>query len=331
MGSRSLASISNTILAAWENWFYGPKISSTAIDPPLFILGIWRSGTTHLHNLLSQDDRFASPNTYQVFFPHTFLTTERLNSRLLSFLVPKKRPMDNMAFGFAEPQEEEFALCSITGRALPMAWAFPRQAENYGRYLTLRDTSTAETAEWKSALLALIRKLLFKHGKTLALKSPGHTCRIKLLLEMFPDARFVHIHRNPYHVFQSILNWMPKASPVWAMQRTDFKNLADSTIRQYREVYEVFFEERVLIPKDHFHELAFESLEANPVEQLRSMYESFSLPEFGHFEPALQLYLSAISGYEKNSLPELSSDLRSRVSSEWRRCFDEWGYTIQSS
>jgi RimJ/RimL family protein N-acetyltransferase len=52
--------------------------------------------------------------------------------------------MDNVAFGFAEPQEDEFALCSLTGRAFPMAWAFPRGADHYGRYLTLRDTSAGE-------------------------------------------------------------------------------------------------------------------------------------------------------------------------------------------
>jgi len=127
-GGDNLSSISNTLLAAWEKWFYGRKVRNTRVDPPLFILGIWRSGTTHLHNLLAQDDRFACPTTYQVSFPHTFLTTERINARLLGFFLPKKRPMDNVAFGFAEPQEDEFALCSLTGRAVRRAWAFPHRA-----------------------------------------------------------------------------------------------------------------------------------------------------------------------------------------------------------
>lgn len=57
----TVLSIQNSLLAAFENFWYRQRISATKIEPPLFILGIWRSGTTHLHNLLAQDDRFAYP------------------------------------------------------------------------------------------------------------------------------------------------------------------------------------------------------------------------------------------------------------------------------
>jgi len=61
----------------WENLCYARKIRQTSVLPPLFVLGIWWSGTTHLHNLLSKDDRFAYPNAYEVFFPHVFRLTNR--------------------------------------------------------------------------------------------------------------------------------------------------------------------------------------------------------------------------------------------------------------
>src|SRR5215472_18095060 len=95
----TLASIPNTLLAVWENWFYGRKVRNTRVAPPLFILGIWRSGTTHLHNLLAQDDRFAYPTTYQVLYPHTFLTTEKRNARLLRAFLPEKRFQDSVKLG----------------------------------------------------------------------------------------------------------------------------------------------------------------------------------------------------------------------------------------
>jgi hypothetical protein len=174
-------SVPNTVVAAWENFVYGRKIRDTSGAPPLFILGVWRSGTTHLHNLLAQDDRFTFPTTYQASFPHTFLTTERLSTRLFGFSLPAKRPMDNVKFGFAEPQEDEFALCPMTGRAGPMAWAFPQRAGHYGRYLTLRDASADEVAEWKSALLWLVRKLSFKHGR---LEAVGVDCDLHEALLM---------------------------------------------------------------------------------------------------------------------------------------------------
>jgi hypothetical protein len=209
-----------------------------------------------------------------------------------------------------------------------MAWAFPRRAEHYDRYLTLRHASAGEVAEWESALAWLVRKLSFKYGRPLVLKSPGHTCRIRLLLELFPGARFVHIHRNPYDVFRSTRHTARTVTPWWALQRPDYGDLEGRTLRQYREVYDVFFEERGLIPKGHFHEIGFEALEADPVGQVRGTYEALGLPDFGHVEPALRRYLDGITEYRKNTLPDLPADLRSRVAVEWRRCFDEWGYPV---
>jgi omega-hydroxy-beta-dihydromenaquinone-9 sulfotransferase len=281
-----------------------------------------------LHNLLAQDDRFAYPNNYQVFYPQTFLTTEKINAKLVGFFLPKKRPQDNVTMEIQGPQEDEFALCSLTGRSCMMAWAFPRRADHYERYLTLRDAPKSEVDERKSALTLFVRKLSFKYAKPLVLKSPGHTCRIKLLLELFPDAKFVHIRRNPYEVFQSTIHTVRKVTPWWALQRPDYSNLENRTLRQYKEVYDTFFEESRLIPDGHFHEIRFESLEADPIGQVRSIYKALSLPDFGYVEPSLRRYLDSIAGYKKNKLPELAADLRLRVASEWRKCFEEWGYPV---
>ena len=61
---------------------HGRAVEATPVEPPLFILGHWRHGTTHLHNLLAQDPQFAYPTLYQTLYPRTFLTTERLVPRL---------------------------------------------------------------------------------------------------------------------------------------------------------------------------------------------------------------------------------------------------------
>jgi hypothetical protein len=176
-----------------------------------------------------------------------------------------------------------------------------------------------------------VRKLSFKYRRPLVLKSPGHTCRIRLLLDLFPDARFVHIHRNPYAVFQSSLHTVRKVTPWSALQRPDYSNLEDRTIRQYKEVYDAFFEERGLIPKGRLHELSFEELETDPVGQLRKLYERLNLADFERVEPVLRQYLCSLSGYKKNAFPELSAELKERIAREWRRCFDEWNYPVQSS
>jgi hypothetical protein len=192
----------------------------------------------------------------------------------------------------------------------------------------LREASAAEVAEWKSALVWLVRKLSFKHGRPLVLKSPGHTCRIRLLLELFPDAKFVHIHRNPYDVFRSCHNMVRRLTPWWTLQRPNYGDVGGATLQQYREVYDVFFEERELIPKAHYHEVAFETLEADPVGQLQALYKALDLPEFGQVEAAMRRYVAAGAEYKKNTFGELPADLRSQVAKEWRRCFDEWRYPV---
>jgi hypothetical protein len=147
-----------------------------------------------------------------------------------------------------------------------------------------------------------------------------------MLLELFPDAKFVHIHRNPYAVFQSSRRTVLKVSPWSALQRPDHSDLDDRSIRQYKEVYDVFFEEQGLIPEGHYHEVGFEELEKDPMGQVRGIYEALDLPAFREVEPALCRYVESLAGYRKNVFPDLPADLRQRVTREWRRCFEEWGY-----
>jgi hypothetical protein len=110
----SAGSAVNSILRGWENWRYAKAVADTPVQPPLFILGHWRQGTTHLHNLLGLDRQFCYPNFYQVLAPHTFLSTERLVSGLLSLLLPEHRLMDNVREGHDLPHEDEFALATLT-------------------------------------------------------------------------------------------------------------------------------------------------------------------------------------------------------------------------
>jgi hypothetical protein len=322
-------SMLNSVVRRWENWRYGADVREAKVDPPLFVLGLWRSGTTHLHNLLSKDERFAFPNTYQVFYPHTFLTTERFASWLMAAAMPATRPQDNVRMGVGEPQEDEFAQCNMTGLSFALAWAFPR-ATRYDRYLTFRDASPDEIRRWQAALYGFVQKVSFKYGRPLVLKSPGHTGRIRLLLELFPDARFVHIHRHPFAIYQSTVHTFRKVSWLWRLQRYERPDWDEVAYRQYKEVCEAFFRERDLIPPGRLHELSFEELERDPLGQMRRIYEALSLPDFNVVEPKLRRYLESLAGYRKNTFAELSPATRQRIASECRRCFDEWGYSAES-
>jgi omega-hydroxy-beta-dihydromenaquinone-9 sulfotransferase len=315
----------NSVVGRYEERVYGPEIARAEVKSPLFILGHWRSGTTHLHNLLATDAQFAYPNVYQVLNPHTFLSTERY-SKLL-FLSPKTRMMDDVVLNAGVPFEDEFATCGTLHSPF-LAWVFPRDAEQYHRYLTFRDVPEREVAEWTAALTHFYRKLTWKYGRPLLLKSPPHTGRIKLLLDTFPDARFVHIYRNPYVIFQSTQRQNQVSLRTMGLQHFDVQRIADVVIERFRIMYDAFFEERPLIPDGRYHEVCFEELDKDPVGQVRRIYDNLDMPGFDAMHSSLQRYVDAIVSYRKNTYPELSSSLRRDVGRAWRRNFEEWGYAI---
>ena len=301
------------------------NIRDVSVEPPLFILGIWRSGTTHLQNLFALDPRFATPNWFQVSYPHTFLRSERKFSRVQGFFVPRERIQDKMRFGFELPGEDEFALCTLTQRSAMLSWVFPQRSEHYDRYLTMRRVPQEEVDEWKAALVWFVKKLTWKYGKPLVLKSPPHTARIGLLLDLFPDARFVHIYRNPYSVFQSASHTHRELRKYVTLQHS-IADIEEQTIRQYKEVFDAFFEEKGLIPAGRYHEVRFEELECDPVSQLRSVYSALGLPDVGQVEPSVRRYMSALAGYKKNPYQEIPPETKARIVRECRRCFEEWNY-----
>jgi omega-hydroxy-beta-dihydromenaquinone-9 sulfotransferase len=314
----------NSVFYRYENKLYGSEFASAHIDPPLFILGHWRSGTTHLHNLLATDAQFAYPNIYQVLNPHTFLSTERYSKIL--FISPKTRIMDNMRLDAEVPFEDEFATCG-TLRSPFLTWVFPHGGEQYDKYLTFRDVPEQEIAEWAAALTLFYKKLTWKYNRPLLLKSPPHTGRIKLLLAMFPDARFVHIHRNPYVVFQSTQRQTEVTLRTMGLQHLDVQHLDARIIRRYKIMYDAFFEECPLISRGQFHEVSFEELERDPLRQVKMIYDHLNMPGFDAMQPSLQRYVDSNVNYRKNTYPDLSSSRRGEIARAWQRNFEQWGYT----
>ena len=84
----TLQSLKNSTDGFIERRRFGAAVEKVVIQPPLFVLGHWRSGTTLLHELLCKDDRFAYPTSYQTSFPHIFLTSEAIDSRLMKPFMP---------------------------------------------------------------------------------------------------------------------------------------------------------------------------------------------------------------------------------------------------
>lgn len=322
-----MSAVNNSILGALQSALYGSLLRDTEIKSnPLFVLGHWRSGTTHLHELLALDDQFAFPTSYDCFAPHHCLVTGRLYPRLFGRLLPSKRLMDDMSIGFDRPQEDELALVSL-GVPSPM-WCLAYPEETYGqRYLTLRNVSERERDEWLSGLRHFMRLVTFRHpGKPLLLKSPPHTARIGLLAEMFPAARFLHVVRDPYVVFASTLHLWRKTQAANAIVHADSALLEDFVLRTLAEMYEGF-EEATAALGARFYQLRYEDLVREPMVTLRRCYEALNLSNFDHIQPRVSEYLSALRDYRTNRYV-ISPEGRAAVKDAWGDIFRKWDYAI---
>ena len=326
----TLASVVNSVLGSRERRRHGAAIERTRVERPLFVLGHWRSGTSLLYRLLALDDGLAYPNLFQTMHPHTFLTTETALTSLASPLLPSTRPADGMPVGFGLPSEDELALAILSGHSFRVGRLFPRRERYYDRFLTFRDVDAATRAAWKLALQWYLKKLTWAQSRPLVLKSAPHTGRIDLLLEACPDARFVHIVRDPFAVYQSTCQELIAARPFSRLQRYVEPDLEGLVIGRYRALYDAFFEQRGRIPPGRLHEVRFERLEDDPVRELRALYEVLELPGFERLEPRLARYVEANLGYRKNSYRPLPETLRRRLAAAWERSFDTWGYSRQT-
>jgi omega-hydroxy-beta-dihydromenaquinone-9 sulfotransferase len=326
-----------TLISFLNSWFrrreerrFGELVRTTKIErSPLFVLGHWRSGTTHLHNLLAEDrEQFAYANTYQVVNPHTFLSTEDEFSRRFAFLLPDTRPMDNMALSFDAPQEDEFAMLLDSFRSLYLGVSFPNRLQHYERYLTFRDVPQTEIDEWKTSFLKFTRKLTFKYGgKAIVFKSPPHTARVRLLLEMFPEAKFVFIHRHPYEVYRSMRHYFDTAAWYMYLQKPDLAALDRVIFDRYVAVHDALYEDVPRIPTGHYQEIRFDDLERDPMGQVERLYSALKLSGFEALRPRLEQYVNSLAGYRKNTFAELPPEVRDQVATHWRRYFDAWGYS----
>jgi hypothetical protein len=323
-----LAVILNSPWAFLQRIFYGKKIKETQLaDAPIFVIGHWRSGTTLLHEYIIRAPRFSFADTFACFAPEHFVLTRFFLRPFAAVLMPKKRPIDNMEAGFDRPQEDEFALASM---GLPSPYRniiFPNNRPFIDtEYLTLRNISEQQRTKWLNGLEYFVKALTYlSPGKRIVLKSPPHTGRIKVILERFPDARFVHIHRNPYSIFPSTYNLWMRLSRDEGAQRPGGAGMEDYVFDSLNTMYEALEEDVKLLKPNQFCDIAYKDLTANPVETLETIYQTLELGDFGEVRSIFEEYAATQKSYKKNKF-EMLPETKAKIADRWARYFERYGY-----
>jgi hypothetical protein len=319
------------VLGTIERLMYNRAIRATPLDPPpLIILGHWRTGTTHLHNVLGRAPNHTFSTVYQAVFPSTFLLTGRIGPKLLASALTETRSYDAVKQGWFEAAEDEIGLLKLTGGlSFYPALMFPDRAEEYERFIDFRDTSEAEQRRFKDALAYFVRKQMYATGgKRVVVKSCPHSARIPLLLDVFPEARFVHIHRHPARVFASMVHMRGKVDWENFMhrpQRAFIEQRREHTALIGERLYTRLLEDRALIPPENLIEIAYGDFVGKEMSYTEQIYEQFGLPGLEDYRPQLEQYLDGLRGYRTNRL-EIDDDTLDFVRERWGMVYDAYGY-----
>jgi hypothetical protein len=327
------ASVAAAPLALAESLTFRKQLRATSVQPPVFIIGHWRSGTTHLHNLLCQDPMFGYLTMYQAMAPDCSLVGNPWLRKLLSRVMPVQRPMDEMAWPLDAPQEEEIALGKVLPWSFYSQFLFPRRArELFHTHVLFDGAAPSDIEHWKRQYLRILKVAsLHANGRRLVLKNPVNTARMGLLFEMFPSAQFIHIHRDPYEVFSSTRNLHRKILAFSALQRVSHSELDDTVLHLYEAMMRSFLEEKQRIPRHQLIDVRYDELVQRPLEVMERLYAQLGYDHFEEARPRLEAYLQSLEGYRKNSFAALTHDETSRIEARWDFAFAALGYQTRAS
>jgi hypothetical protein len=226
--------------------------------------------------------------------------------------------MDNMAAGWDRPQEDEFALCLLGLPSPYIDLAFPNSPPMYPGSLDLSGLSLSELTRWKRTFVRFLQTLTFRDPRRLVLKSPPHTARVRVLLDLFPNARFVHIVRDPRVVIPSTVKMWNSLTRGHCFQLPKGEGVEDRVFQAFRVIYDRLEESRPLFKPGRFHELRYEELVKDPQGEMRKVYAGLELDGFDAAQPRIEQYLRQTDGYETNRYT-LSDEQRTEIE---RRCGD---------
>jgi hypothetical protein len=235
--------------------------------------------------------------------------------------------MDNLPLGVDLPQEEEMVLPNLCTHSFYLGLYFPRQMRQlFWEYVLFNGISETNLDDRRKTYLKVLQvATLHAGGKRLVLKNPTITAHLRHILQIFPDAKFIHIYRNPYEVFKSTTHFYRSTFDIVSFQDIDDREIEENVLMFFREMMIRYFKEKDLIPPGNLCEIRFEDLEERPLEETTRVYRELGLTGWEDARPYIERYLESQNNYEKNIFTLEQKDI-DRIEGEWKFAIDAWGY-----
>ena len=316
----------SSVFSGVERFHYHRALRNHPVpSDPVFIIGHWRTGSTFLHQLMSRDPQLTAPTLFQVAQPECFLSSYLYYKPLFKSLVSRHRPMDMVKLGMNEPQEDEYAVYRMTCFSPLERLIFPAKT---GYFLSGMDTflPPEECAEkWERQLTHFLKKIHYQTGRRIVSKNPFNSLRISTLIRLFPDARFIHIVRNPLDSIPSTIHMWSIVQRQNSLNRNTCKPSVEEVADVMNHMLSGIAKEAEKLPADRFCEVRYEDLEKDPHGSLRSIYSAMGLTFTEDFSGRIDDFLEEVAGYRKNRFSMPDSD-RGIILEKMKGFMQRYGY-----
>lgn len=200
-----------------------PEIAEQEVPAPVFVVGLWRTGTTIMSYLLAQDPARRSLLRWEAAEPAPPPGTDPVADRaridrVASVIDRQRRASPQLAaVNIQEPEGPTECVLTLSHEFKSQLFDTMLHIPSYYRWN--RDTDQRSAYEHHKATLQLLQWK--RPPSSWHLKAPAHTLSLPALSAVYPDARFVVVHRDPAVSLAS-------ACDFWELQMRTFSNHVDT-------------------------------------------------------------------------------------------------------
>lgn len=289
-----LGALVNRLRAEWQRDLH-PDIDDIPVQAPVFIAGLQRTGTTVLQRLLALDPALRPLPSWEALNPAPIhdprhgpsepdgrLVQARLAENALRYLAPDFFAIHPVE---AESPEEDVLLLDLcfqgtTPESIHRVPSFAAWLEQQDAVAAYRDFR-----RW-------IQLLLWRRGGRWLGKTPHHLEFLEALFRVFPDAKVIQTHRDPARVTASFCSMISHARGL-SSDHVDPVEVGAHWSRKQLRMVTRGMEARDRLGEGAFLDVHYAELVADPLKQVRRIYDFLGMPLAEATETAMRAWIAA--------------------------------------
>ncbi len=305
-----------------------PEVLDGAIERPLFVLGMPRTGTTMASYLLDRDPRRRSLLKWEAVdtVPPATTATLRTDPRCLEMMEQDRAVIEMVAsLGMPLPHWEDAdgpTECMFLHEQdfKGLLWDSFTPGTGYADWL-LDGCDVRSAYEYERTVLQVLQS--HAPGRW-NLKMPSHAVHLDALLEVFPDAQLVWAHRDPFTATGSLCNLLSlPAAMTLEPEANDKAALGANCKRQMREHVVRPLRTLERIGDDRFFHLHYAELLRDPLATMRALYAWTGDELTPEVEAGMQAWLDE-NPQHKHGVPSYTLEEYGLTRDELEPVFDEY-------